>query len=117
LSTQRATEAVLAPQTALAGSVSAQDSPGQDALVNAAGPAAPANIRREVDTTAALDAPGQSFTDKLMFWRTPPLPGVVVDPSKESARLRENAALGEAVTAGDTPIIQPRKTSLLGNLF
>jgi hypothetical protein len=117
LSTQRATEAVLAPQTALAGSTSAEESPGQEALVNAAGPAAPADIRRKVDATAAMDAPGQSFTDKLMFWRSPPPPGVVVDAAKESARLRENAALGESVTAGDTPIIQPRKTSLLGNIF
>jgi hypothetical protein len=114
----QATEAVLAPGTILANPNDAATSPGQQALVNAAGPAAPADIRREVNAQTALDAPNQSFTDKLMFWRSPPPPGVVVDPNGEAQRLRENAALGQAVTQGDTPIIQPRKDdSLFGNFF
>jgi hypothetical protein len=47
-----------------------------------------------------------------MFWRNPPPPGVVVDASKESKRLRENAALGDSPETGDTPIIQPKKSGL-----
>jgi hypothetical protein len=118
-STARDAEAALAPQTALAGATAGPDTPGQDALVQAAGPAAPADIRRRVDADASLDEPGRSFTDRLMFWRTPPLPGVTVDPTKEAQRLRENAALGQNENQGDTPIIQPRSTgsSLFGNLF
>jgi Protein of unknown function (DUF3035) len=114
----QATEAVLAPGTVLANPNDAATSPGQQALVNAAGPQAPADIRREVNAQTALDAPGHSFTDRLIFWRSTPQPGVVVDPSGEAQRLRANAALGQAVTQGDTPIIQPRKDdSLFGNLF
>lgn len=117
--TQQAEE-VLVPQTALAGGAAtgaASMSPGQEALVAAAGPPAPANIRAEVNQEAALDQPGRSFTDRLMFWKTPPLPGVVVDPTKEAQRLRENAALGRSPETGMTPIIQPKASnSLFGSL-
>jgi hypothetical protein len=109
-------EQVLVPQQAL-GVAAAADSPGQDALVSEAGPPAPKDIRAEVDRDAQLDQPGQSFTDKLLFWRKPPPPGIVVDPTKEAQRLRQNAALGKGVDDGDTPIIQPKQQSLLGGLF
>ncbi len=117
-SAPQAAEAVLAPATALSGgggdgSLSA----GQQALVNAAGPTPPGDIRREVDSDAAQDATGRGFTDRLMFWRTPAQPGIVVDPAREAQRLRENAALGQSQATGDTPIIQPRKGSLFGDLF
>ena len=51
--------------------------------------------------------PSEGFVDKLMFWRKPAQPGIVVDPQKEGQRLRENAALGQSQETGDTPIIQP----------
>ncbi len=44
---------------------------GQQALVEAAGPAAPSNIRREVDQDAQLDQVNRGFSDRLMYW-TPP---------------------------------------------
>jgi hypothetical protein len=109
-------EEALVPQQAL-GVAAGGDSPGQDALVAQAGPPAPKNIRAEVDRDAQLDQPGHSFTDKLLFWRTPPQPGVVVDPTKEAQRLRQNAALGRSVDDGDTPIIQPKQKGLLEGLF
>jgi hypothetical protein len=50
-----------------------------------------------------------------MFWKPAPEAGTVVDPVKEAQRLRENAALGQSPTAGDTPIIQDKpKSSFLG---
>ena len=55
--------------------------------------------------------------DKLMFWRKPPPPGIVVDPEKEAQRLRENAALGQSQETGDTPIVQPKKRALLEGIF
>jgi hypothetical protein len=55
--------------------------------------------------------------DRLMFWRDPPPAGVAVDPSRETQRLRENAALGRDSTEGDTPVVQPRERGLLGRLF
>ncbi|MCW3473326.1 DUF3035 domain-containing protein [Limobrevibacterium gyesilva] len=116
-SSSSAAQATLAPQTAFGADAVGSTSPGQQALLNASGPAAPADIRRKVDADAAIDAPGPSFTDRLMFWRSPPPPGIVVDPQKEAQRLRENAALGQNVQQGDTPIIQPKKQSLFGRIF
>ena len=109
-------EATLAPQVELAGAPSAR-SAGEQALVADAGPAAPADIRDRLGREKALDAQAQSFTDRLMFWKAPPPAGVVVDPVKEAQRLRENAALGRSVQAGDTPIIQRKKTGWFDGLI
>jgi hypothetical protein len=111
-------EEALTPQIALSGAPSAQESAGQQALVQAAGPSAPSNIRSEVNREAAARASqNTSFVDTLMFWRSTPPPGIVVDPQKEAQRLRENAALGRNPDIGDTPIIQPTKKGWLEGLF
>ncbi|MDE2517120.1 MAG: DUF3035 domain-containing protein [Rhodospirillales bacterium] len=115
-STALQAQEVLVPQTALNGTAG-QNSPGQEALVAAAGPPAPKDIRALVDRASALDQPKENFVDKLMFWRTPPQPGIVVDPQKEAQRLRENAALGKSPDSGVTPIIQPKRGSWFDNLF
>jgi hypothetical protein len=115
-SQRRQAEAALAPDIEL-DTTPAASSPGQRALLQAAGPAAPADIRRKLGAEADLDAQSRSWTDRLLFWKKPPPPGVVVDPAKEAQRLRENAALGRSVEAGDTPIIQRKKDGLFNSLF
>ena len=118
LSSRDAAEATLAPQAALGGPT--QDgtaSPGQSALLSAAGPPAPADIRTKVAADAAMDQTDQGLADKLMFWRSPTDKAVLVDPQKESQRLRENAALGSSPLAGDTPIIQRKKDTLWDSIF
>jgi hypothetical protein len=58
------------------------------------------------------------FVDRLMFWRDAPPDGEVVDAGKEAERLRENAATGQPVTEGETPIIIERKSkALLEDVF
>jgi hypothetical protein len=112
-------EAALVPRAALA-SDNAATSPGQQALVSAAGPTAPQDIRRKIDSEAALDQPDRTLTDRLMFWKPTPPAGVAVDPQREAARLRGNAALGQSAEPGDTPIIQRNQNSsggLLDGLF
>lgn len=110
-------EAVLVPSLALrdpreqpravGGSV------GEIALLQAAGPAPSRDIRRQVDEESQrLDRPPRDLADRLIFWRDPPAPGVAVDPARERARIRENAALGIEGTAGDTPIQQPREQNI-----
>lgn len=59
----------------------------------------------------------KSFTDRLVFWRKPEQSGVVVDPVKESQRLRENQALGKSVSEGQTPRIERRKKAILEGIF
>lgn len=105
LTPQQAAEATLAPGTALGGAAGPQ-TPGQDALVNAAGGPAPADIRDRVNAEAALDRPPEGLTERLMFWKSQPPAGTLLDAAGESQRLRENAALGQPMTAGSTPIIQ-----------
>jgi hypothetical protein len=116
LTQEQAAEAVLSPDSVLARG-GAEGSPGQQALVSAAGPAAPSDIRARVDSESQLDRANQSFTDRLMFWQSTPPAGTVVDARRESQRLRQDAALGQSPQAGDTPIIQRKRTGLFGSLF
>jgi hypothetical protein len=110
-------EEALVPQVAL-GTAPAGMSPGQQALVQAAGPPAPTDIRTEVNAEADKQAKqGQGFFNSLAFWRKKPPPGIVVDPTKEAQRLRENAALGRSQNTGDTPIVQPKTPAPLEGLF
>ncbi len=110
-------EEALAPQTALAIPQSGL-SAGQQALVQEAGPPVASGIRQQVNEEAhAAAAANNTFMDKLLFWRRPQPPGVVVDPQKEAQRLRQNAALGESPVIGDTPIIQPRRKGWFEDLF
>ncbi|MDG4609000.1 MAG: DUF3035 domain-containing protein [Defluviicoccus sp.] len=79
-----------------------------------ADPAIRTRINRETTVLAEVD---QSFTDRLMFWRTPTEYGTVVDPNEEAKRIRENQALGKPVTDGRTPTIARRKRALLEGIF
>lgn len=110
---RNATEATLVPQSSLI-TAAAGTSAGQQALVQAAGPAAPADIRSRVDAQAAIDSPGPGFTDKLMFWTLPKEPGITVNAEKEAQRLRENAALGQSNEDGETIIIRPKRRNIFG---
>lgn len=100
------------------GSVSRQ-SGGETALLARAGAdRADPSIRATVDReAAALADADRSFTDRLIFWRTPDPPGTVVDAERENRRLRENQALGRATTEGETPIIRRRQRGLLEGIF
>lgn len=109
-------EATLVPEAAL-GNRTGGASAGQSALLAAAGPSAPSDIRSQVDSEAQLDRPDAAFTDRLLFWKNPPPAGTLVDARRESQRLRQNAALGDNPQTGDTPIIQPKRTGLLEKLF
>jgi hypothetical protein len=117
MSPRQAAEAALAPQSALSGSQAGEASAGQSALLSAAGPAAPEDIRHRVDADAALEQSDRSFGDKVMFWKTPEDKSVVLDPQREAQRLRENAALGQNPTTGDTPIIQRQQKSFWQSIF
>jgi len=109
-------EQALVPQMAL-GAPQGGASPGQAALVQEAGPAAPGNIRQRVDQDAKLDSTNEGFVDKLLYWRKPDTSHALVDPTKEAQRLREDAALGQSPDTGETPVIQPRKQGWFQSLF
>lgn len=68
------------------------------------------------ETLQMADA-DRSFTDRLVFWRKAEPVGDVVDAAKETQRLRENQALGRAVTEGETPKIERRRRGMLEGVF
>ena len=109
-------EETLVPQLAL-GAPKGDVSPGQEALIQQAGPAAPSDIRRKIDQDDRLSDADDSFIDKVLYWRKPDTQNAQVDPQKESQRLRQNAALGEAPNVGETPIIQEKKSGWFTKLF
>lgn len=108
-------EQALAPALALGAQPAGSVSPGQAALVQETGPAASSDVRHRVDQEAHSDA-DNGFVDKLLYWRKPD-PNVQVDAQKELQRLRQNAALGESPSVGETPIIQPSKKGWFSGLF
>lgn len=87
--------------------------PGERALLSRLNAAdTDPNIRRRVDEEAqVMAADDRTVVEKLMFWRKLNPPGVVVEPSGEQRRINENAALGNPVTAGETPEIRVERLS------
>lgn len=69
--------------------------------------------------TQALAETDKSFTDTLVFWRKPQVPGTgeTLDAAKEAQRLRDNQALGKAVTEGQSPRIERKRRGMLEGLF
>ena len=76
------------------------------------------NIRQVVDAETNEDeADSKQLVDSIVFWRKPEPYGTVVNPDEEQKRLQENAALGNAPTTGDVPIIERKQKGLLEGLF
>lgn len=94
-------------------------SSGEKTLLTRAGAnEAEADIRATVDresTTLATEM--QSFTDRLVFWEDRSYKGTAVDPVKESQRIRENMALGRALSEGTPPTIERRSKGMLEGIF
>lgn len=92
---------------------------GERALLFAAGAdKTDSAIRQAIDQeTAQINDDSQDFVDTLVFWREAEKPGVIVDPTAEARRIRENSALGRSPTSGRTPTIERKKKAILEDLF
>lgn len=92
---------------------------GERALLLAAGAAeTDPEIREIVDRESQRFSDDDGyFYDALVFWRDDEPPGEIVDAAAEAKRLRENAALGQSVTAGETPTIERKKEAMFEGLF
>ncbi|WP_374377576.1 DUF3035 domain-containing protein [Dongia sp.] len=101
------------------GEASSAQSAGEASLLQSAGiSGVDPNIRQVVDAETSEDeADSKQLIDSIVFWRKPEPYGTVVDPTEEQKRLQENAALGNAPTQGDVPIIERKKKGLLEGLF
>jgi hypothetical protein len=76
-------------------------SPGEQALLEQAGPAPSPGIRAQVNQNALIASKPPGFVAKLIG--SGPVPAPTVDASGEERRLQENEALGQPVTTGATP--------------
>jgi hypothetical protein len=90
----------LSPESALTPAPTGS-SPGEQALLDQAGPPPPAEIRAQVNQSALIASKPPGFVSSLLG--SGPTPPATVDAAAESKRLQENAAMGQPVTAGDTP--------------
>ena len=90
------------------GAAAAGGSAAEQALLKSAGAAAAdPGIRAALDReSAVLSQVDEDFVDRLVFWRSRPEPGTIVDPEKEAERLRRNREAGKPVTEGETPVIK-----------
>ena len=93
--------------------------PGEAGLLAKAGAAnAEPGIRPLLDAeTRSLVAADQHWIDHLLFWQTQDPPYTVVNAEEEAKRLKENAAEGKPVTAGDTPTIERKHKAPLEGVF
>lgn len=92
---------------------------GQRALLGQAGAAkVDPNIRRQVDQeTTAMIIADESWVDSLLFWQDKREPSTMIDPVKESKRLRETQAKGGELDGGAVPTIERKRKAPLEGLF
>ncbi len=91
-------------------------SAGEQAVVHAAGPPAPGNIRNQVNAEVSLDRPKRSLSDILASGaRLPGRHGR--GPEAREPALRRTRRCATAPTPGNTPIIQRRQQGFLDQLF
>jgi hypothetical protein len=102
VSASQQAEDVLSPQTALANG-DASMGPGQQALLQEAGPTPPSGIRTIVNHQAELESRSPGFVSSLMSLGGGKQGDQVVNAAAEQRRLQENAALGTPATSGATP--------------
>lgn len=87
---------ILAP----GGAAAAPASPGEQALLQQAGPAPAAGIRAEVNQNALIASKPPGFVSSVMG--NGPAPTPIVNAPAEQQRLQENEALGQPATNGAT---------------
>jgi hypothetical protein len=89
--------------------------PGEQALLDAAGPAPPPGIRAQVNQSALIASAPPGFVAKLTGGGPAPIP--TVDAPAEQKRLQENEALGQPVTTGATPQDSNQKPGFFSKIF
>ncbi len=110
-------ESALAPQLAL-GAAQTRPSPDEEALLKAAGPPAPKNIRALVDSAADERRTARGMSDMIEFWRPRAQPSEeTLDATAEAARLKAAKASGKSLTDGPIPIIKTQNPSVFHGLF
>lgn len=109
--TQTVSMSSLAPDTRSRGE--------QQLLAKADAADASSEIRDILDREGrALSDKDKSFVDSVVFWQEQAVPDErLVDASAESRRIQQNEALGQPVTEGETPTVEPKSEGWLDGIF
>jgi len=71
--------------------------------------------------SSVVGSKNKNVTEQILFFGAPDKTVSVIDPVKESQRIRENQAQGRPITQGETPTIErqekKKSKSLLEGLF
>jgi hypothetical protein len=73
-------------------------------------------IRNLVEKKTADLYENETFTDKMVFWRSKKK-GVALDPEKELKRIREAQSLGKPLNSNDIPSVTRKKKGFLEGIF
>jgi hypothetical protein len=94
-------------------------SPGEAALLARAGAVnADPGIRQTINKeSSALVEESDTVTRKILFWQKAEEPGMIVDPGKESQRIRQARSLGDPISKGNVPIIERKEKGWLEGIF
>jgi hypothetical protein len=94
-------------------------SPGEAALLARAGAVnADPGIRQTINKeSSALVEESDTVTRKILFWQKVEKPGMIVDPGKESQRIRQARSLGDPISKGNVPIIERKEKGWLEGIF
>jgi hypothetical protein len=90
-------------------------SPGEQALLDQAGPPPPAGIRAQVNQSALIASKPPGFVSSVMGNGPAPVP--TVDAAAEQRRLQENAALGQPATNGASPQDSNQSPGFFGRIW
>jgi hypothetical protein len=105
---------IVSPQNAITAPPS-NTTPGEQALLEQAGPAPQGDIRAQVNQNAMIASKPQGFVSGLMG--SGPAPQPTVNAPAEQKRLQENQALGQPVTTGATPQNSNQSQGFFQRLF
>lgn len=105
---------VISPENAITPAPSTP-TPGEQALLQQAGPTPPAGIRAEVNQNALIASKPPGFVANVMGNGPAPVP--TVDAAAEQRRLQENEALGLPATNGATPQDSNQSPGFFGRIL
>ncbi|MEE2955861.1 MAG: DUF3035 domain-containing protein [Pseudomonadota bacterium] len=87
-------------------------------LINAGAENSDSKIRQLLNKeNSGLVEADKKLLKKIIFWKTPPKPGKLVDPINESKRLKEALALGEKIKTKEVPVIVRKEKGFFEELF
>lgn len=94
-------------------------SPAEDAILGRAqARSSDDSIRAKLSSdNKTISGTDKKLIDKIIFWQGAEKPGAILDPEKESKRIKDLKSDGKTPANGDVPVIERADWGLLDGLF